>query len=133
MLHKDICIGQMRIFFYTFWMSPLASLYFSLRTFSGEGWTTKSGVWSGAEPQRNLFSFFSGILSYFIKPFFTKNWSGCGTLLLGEGSKAVKPFYGYIKYFKALFHKMLRQYITKGTIFEMGSGAKPQPNFWPCI
>ena len=50
-------------------------------------------------------------------------------MLLGEGSNAVKPFYGYIKYFKTLFHKMLRQYITKGTTFEMGSGAKPQLKF----
>ena len=66
---------------------------------------------------------FLGILSYFIKPFFTKNWRGCGTLLLGEGSNAFKPFYGYIKYFKAFS-------ITKDTIFEMGSGAKPQQKFF---
>ena len=50
----------------------------------------RGGVW--AQPQRIFF--FSGILSYFIKPFFFhQNWRGSGTLLLGEGSNTVKPLF----------------------------------------
>ena len=98
------------------WMSPQASLYSSLRTFSGMG--------SGANPSEISFPFFQAFSDTLSNLFFD-----CSKLLLGEGSNAVKPFYGYIKYLKALFQKMLRQYITKGTIFEMGSGAKPQQKF----
>ena len=87
----------------------------------------RNGVWGKSQRNEISFPFFPAFSATFSS--LIKNWRGCGKLLLGKGSKAVKPFHGYIKYFKAQIHKMLRQYITKGKIFEMGSGAKPQQKF----
>ena len=125
MWHKDICIGQMRI------MSPLALLYSSLRIFSI--WRTvdykaRGGVW-GRAPAKFVFLFFRHFKLLY-QTFFTKNWRGCGTLLLGEGSNAVKPFLDILSIFRQFpYDVKLRQYITKGYRYNFWDGVCPSKSF----